>query len=352
MLECIFTIDYEIYGNGEGFLRGLVFEPAKRLKAIFDRVGAKFVVFVEVAELEKMDVFRTDPAIGDVKRQIRGFYEDGFEIALHLHPQWCDARYEDGKWNLNYSEYNLCTLSEKRIAEILDRSIAYLRKILAVPDFTPMSFRAGNWLFQPTATVAQVLTHRGVKIDSSVFKGGRQHQHNLDYRRALKHGYYWMFKNDVICPDPTGPLLELPIYTRMVPFWKMATTKRLGLQRKGTAGARAPRSRLMRLLDLLRLQQPLKFDFCRMTLNELVSLVDQAVAEDLKSPELFRPIVAIGHTKDLLDLRTVEMFLTYLKRNNIPIRTLEHSYSECRTRCHRPVPLTTPLTSSESSWQA
>lgn len=39
MLECIFTIDYEIYGNGEGSLKELVYEPAKHLKAIFDIPG-------------------------------------------------------------------------------------------------------------------------------------------------------------------------------------------------------------------------------------------------------------------------------------------------------------------------
>ena len=235
MIECIFTIDYEIYGNGEGSLKELVFEPAKRLKTIFDEAGEKFVVFVEAAELEKIDTCRTDPAIDQVKDQIREFHQDGFEIALHLHPQWCNARYENRKWNLDYTEYNLCTLPEKRIAEIVDRSIAYLRDVLSAPDFTPLSFRAGNWLFQPTASAARVLAERGIKIDSSVFKGGRQHRHHLDYRRAIKNGYYWMFGDDVTIPDPAGPLFEIPIYTKLVPFWKMATSKRLGLHHKGAS---------------------------------------------------------------------------------------------------------------------
>ena len=104
MIECIFTIDYEIYGNGEGSLKELVFEPAERLKAIFDRAGAKFVVFVEAAELKRIDACRADPAIDRVKDQIRKFHQDGFEIGLHLHPQWCNARYEDGQWDLDYAE--------------------------------------------------------------------------------------------------------------------------------------------------------------------------------------------------------------------------------------------------------
>ena len=93
MVECVFTIDYEIYGNGEGSLRELVYEPARQLKEIFDQAGVKFVAFVEVAELQKIDAVHSDEAIDDVKRQIRELHEQGFEIALHLHPQWSNARY-------------------------------------------------------------------------------------------------------------------------------------------------------------------------------------------------------------------------------------------------------------------
>ena len=55
MIERIFTIDYEIYGNGEGSLKELVYDPAQELKTLFDQAEAKFVVFVEAAELQKMD---------------------------------------------------------------------------------------------------------------------------------------------------------------------------------------------------------------------------------------------------------------------------------------------------------
>ena len=323
MLECAFTIDYEIYGNGDGSLKEQVLEPARQLKTIFDRAGAKFVVFVEAAEFEKIETERTDPAISEVKDQIREFYQEGFEIALHLHPQWCNARYQDNRWNLDYTEYNLCTLPEQRITEIVGRSIAYLRKVVDVPDFTPLSFRAGNWLFQPTAAAARVLAKHGIKVDSSVFKGGRQHKHNLDYRPAINNGDYWRFGDDVTIPDPAGSLLEIPIYTRMVPFWQMITAKRVGLQRKANAGAATAKSRFNRVLDLLRFRQPLKFDFCRMTLDELVVMMNKLIKEDQRSPEQLKPLVAIGHTKDLQDFDTVEAFLSYLRQKSIRITTLE-----------------------------
>jgi hypothetical protein len=326
MIECIFTLDYEIYGNGEGSLKDLVYEPAKKLKSLFDQAGAKLVLFVEAAELEKIAAFKADPVVREVEDQILEFFNEGHEIALHLHPQWVNAHYHQGRWELDYREYNLCKLSSSRMAEITGRSIGYLQEILKTPDYIPLSFRAGNWLFQPTRDAAQTLSALGIKIDSSVFKGGVQRQHHLDYRQAIGNGYYWKFQDDVNRIDNQGEMLEIPIYTQMVPFWKMATAKRLSLQQKSNSSRPQVRERINRLLDRARFRQPLKFDFCRMTLEELVSMMEQINREDQTSPTGYKPMVVIGHTKDLVDFNTVETFLFYLREKGIGITTFREVY--------------------------
>lgn len=329
MIECIFTVDYEIYGNGEGSLKDLVYEPAKSLAAIFRRWNARFVTFVEVAELEMMEAYCADDAIERVKAQIREFYEDGFELGLHLHPQWYNARYKNGKWLLDYTEYNLCRLSRERITKIVDRSISYLRKILDAPDFVPFSFRAGNWLFQPTRTAARILADRGIKVDSSVFKGGLQYMHQLDYRMALENGYYWIFKDRADVPDPGGTLLELPIYTEMVRPWQLVTGKRVRLQRKSRSPLSVRMENLYRVLDYLRLWQPLKLDFCRMTSEQLNDMFCRIVQEDENDPQTFRPIVAIGHTKDFVDSEAIESLFKFLNKQSINITSFIDVYSKC-----------------------
>src|ERR1700730_212490 len=323
MIECIFTLDYEVYGNGTGSLKELVYEPAKRLQEIFRKWNARFVNFVEVAELRQIEIYGTDPGISDIKRQIQEFYREGFEIGLHLHPQWCNARHENGKWILDYEEYNLCTLPRPRISQIVEQSLTYLREAVGQSGFTPVSFRAGNWLFQPTEIAASVLADKGIQIDSSVFKGGLQHDNTLDYRPALGNGYYWSFGRDVNKPDPLGQWIEVPIYTEMVPFWRMPTSKRLGFTGGVGMNTRSAKQKLNRALDFLRLWDPRELDFCRMTLSELTSALDRIVYEDQDSPEVYRPIVAIGHTKDLTDPQTVDAFLSFLHEKQIAVSTFE-----------------------------
>jgi hypothetical protein len=114
----------------------------------------------------------------------------------------------------------------------------------------------------------------------------------------------------------------------MVPFWKISNSKRLALERqhfyRGTL-----RKKVHRLRDAARMWHPLKFDFCRMSLTELTTMVDSVIADDRKTPESIRPIVAIGHTKELVDLKTIEAFLTYLRSRDIAIATFDDVYSRC-----------------------
>jgi hypothetical protein len=337
MVEIIFTLDYEIYGDGRGSLQDLVYDPAQRLMRIFRRWNARFVAFVEAVELEKMEALGSDAAIDRVMRQINGLFHEGFEVGLHVHPQWSNALFERGHWTLDYSEYNLCKLPVARIGQIIDRSLEFLRHAVGRPDFSPISFRAGNWLFQPTNNAAAVLRRKGLKLDSSVFKGGLQRNHGLDYRRALGNGYYWAFSSDVNRAEPAGSWLEFPIYTQQVPLWRLATRKRLRFKGNVASGTISQESKVLRLLDFARFRYPLKLDFCRMTLRELTSMIEGVVREDRKFPGSYKPVVAIGHTKDLKDPQTVDSFLWYLHSQNIPVTTLDSAYAKIGRLASTPI---------------
>lgn len=327
MIEFIFTIDYEIYGNGEGSLIELAYKPTEKLRGTFAKFGVPFVLFVDVAELEMMETAAADDAVGLVKDQVRECYANGTEVGLHVHSWWYGASREGGRWTFDYRKYNLCTLPRPEIAGIVDRSIEYLRGVIGARDFAPKCFRSGHLLFQPTQPLASVLAERGIEVDSSVYGGGVWRRHGVDYTRALRNGYYWRFSGDVTVPDPDGVLLEVPVHSRMVPGWRTLTAKRVGAHKRAI-GAQNGKRLLERIPSLLG-RHPLKLDLCQMTLGELTHMVDVVIREDEEEPEAFRPVVAIGHTKDLTDVTTLESFLRFLSEREISASTLEKVSVKC-----------------------
>jgi hypothetical protein len=327
MIECVFTLDYEIYGNGQGSLRELVLEPTQQLAEVFQEFSAPLVIFAEAVELAKMEEAQSDPDSARVRDQMRELRAAGHEIALHLHPWWANARYDSGRWRMDWSERNIGALQPDRVEAIVSGAIRYLREALDDPHFTPLSFRAGQWAIQPTSVVANVLARRGIRLDSSVFKGGRVHGLGLDYRPSLGNGGFWRFANDVNIPEPNGLLWEVPIHTELVPFWRMLGRKRLKLQSKTrNASQGSPLPHQWR--DFLRLRYPRKLDFCRMTFEEM----RKAVVEVLEKKQVRRgermPLVAIGHSKDFVDCEAVRRFLAFLRERAIAITTFSRLLCE------------------------
>jgi hypothetical protein len=306
MIECLFTVDYEIYGNGSGTLRELVYEPTKRLISIFRDWDSTFVLFPELLEFKKIEEYETDDEL----------HQEGIEIGLHLHSWWLNAQPRNGGWFLDRDERNLCLLSSRRIEEIIREAIHYWRDLTGSPTLTPLSFRNGLWAMQPTAIVAGVLARFGVLVDSTVFKGGRIRDVGVDYRPSLKNGFYWRFREDVNSPDPSGVLLEVPIYTEMVPFWDMFGRTHLDLRKKapstGDGGSLGGR-----WSDFARFLYPRKLDFCRMSFRDLQTTMERLIRHDQRHPQTYKPIVVIGHSKDFVDFDTLRKFLDYLKRRGI-----------------------------------
>ena len=323
MMECIFTLDYEIYGSGEGSLRDLVLDPTRQLAQLFQEFEAPFVVFAEAVEFAKMEQAQSDPDTAQVRAQLRELRAAGHEIALHLHPWWANAQYQDGRWRLDWSERSICALEPERVETIVSGAIRYLRDVLCDPGFTPVSFRSGLWAMQPTPVIANVLARHGVRVDSSVFKGGRVHELGLDYRPAAGNDGFWRFGNDVNVPDPAGALWEVPIHTQMVPLWQMLGRKRLKLQTKMRSSPEStPLSSRWR--DFLRFRYPRKLDFCRMTFQEMRESIEGALEEQRASGRENSLVVAIGHSKDFVDSEAVRLFLTFLKERSVHVTTFAH----------------------------
>lgn len=221
MLRAIFTLDYEIHGNGEGCPHALMIEPTNRMMDLFDAYGAKLTIMADVAEILKFGEYKKQTGRDDyyfdaIVAQLRDAIRRGHDVQLHLHASYFNARAEGGRWVQDWSDYNFAGLPRDRMDHFLSMGKKSLEDWLkpVAPGYQCMVFRAANWAMSPSRNVVQALVNSGFKIDTSVFKyGHRAGLVNFDYQLAPSALVPWQIdENDICAQNGEGELLEFPIY--------------------------------------------------------------------------------------------------------------------------------------------
>jgi hypothetical protein len=320
MLRVIFTLDYEIHGNGEGCPHELMVEPTRRMLDFFDRNGAKLTIMADVAEILKFREFkeqfgRDDYHYEAIAEQLREAVRRGHDVQLHLHASYFNARHENGRWHQDWSEYNFAGLPLERLNEIVRIGKQYLEDLLKPvdPQYECLAFRAANWAMSPSRNAVRALLNNGIRIDTSVFKYGRRDGIvSFDYSDAPSEIEPWLVDEDDVCRrNDAGRLMEVPIYCERRWIGAFLTPNRVQrmLMTRGhpiateyrnggdaTVRQAAPARNVMRRLAMLTCRHAWKADFNQCTGRQLVGAMDRAQAK-CGDPKISLPFVLIGHSK-------------------------------------------------------
>jgi hypothetical protein len=309
----VFSLDYEIHGNGEGASPELMVGPTWRLLRQFDRHGARLTIFAEVAEILRFRdharaTGRDDFHYQAIADQLRYALQRGHDVQLHIHPAFMSAVFRAGRWQLNWSEYDLAQLPLARVISIVQTAKDFLEELLqpVQPDFRVYAFRAGNWAMMPTTNAATALSEADITVDSSVFKGGRREDTvRFDYTTAPSEALPWRFAPNNVCTnDPTSTLWEFPIYCEMRPLWAFfgmnrlyrVVQTRLHPQSRVTAetarGVTPPAQPTRSLFT----RHPQKADFNQCSSTRLIAMLKR-LSRAYDSPGRLVPFVTIGHSK-------------------------------------------------------
>jgi hypothetical protein len=318
MLNAIFSLDYEIHGNGEGCPRSLMVEPTSRLLDLLEEYGAKLTIMADVAEILKFreywDQFgQDDYHYGAVVEQLQDAVRRGHDVQLHLHCSYFNSHFEDGKWVQDWAEYNFALLSEQRLNEVVGIGKKFLEEQLRPIDanYRCNVFRAANWSMNPSRNAVRALVKNGFQIDTSVFKyGHRDGLVSFDYSGAPSNLVPWPVDEKQICDrDEESSLIEVPIYAERRWIGAFITLQRLHrawLSRKhrvasGKSGGylngktRSP-NRFSSLFRLATRRHAWKADFNQCSGKQLVHALERAAATvDHAGTSL--PFVLIGHSK-------------------------------------------------------
>ena len=340
MLISLFTLDYELHGNGDGSPQSLMIEPTDRMLDQFDRHGAKLTIMADVAEILRFrDLYhqtgRDDYSYERIAAQLRDASARGHDVQLHLHASWFGARYEDGRWHQDWSNYSFADLPLEKITEYIRLGKRWLEELIqpVVPEYRCNVFRAANWSMQPSENAIRALKSLGFKAETSVFKWGRREGLvNFDYSKAPHPLLPWRVALDDICTmDEQSDLWEFPIYAENRTIWAFFSLNRFyrgwlsrmhrlpksALNEGGSYAATktGPRDQVRWLLK----KHAWKADFNQCTGKQLVGALKRA--ERLVASRANRveraPFVMIGHSKLFTPAneRSLNRFLMYVKNN-------------------------------------
>lgn len=333
MIGLSLTLDYEVYGDGTGSITDLVIDPTADFLDICERFGARGTLFVDVAEFMRMKEYKCfEEDLTAVEEQLKHAHERGHDVQLHIHPWWFNAKFLDGKWQMNYTVSTLSHLDSIEASNYVNSCKQYLSVLLkgSENDYKCVAFRAGAWCMMPTKTIYHVLIAAGIKIDSSVYKWGKMDAENAkyDYSNAYSNIHPWVFDpedvNEVDGSKGEHPkCLEVPIYTEHQRMISFITWKRVKLMRKvKSVLADNPRSgdTMSRKMDwlnkikLLTKKRAKKLDFCKCTFRELKKMIQNVVKYHTNhTKDDYLPVVAIGHSKDFIYQQDLIDLLRFIK---------------------------------------
>lgn len=234
MKHIILTLDYELYGNGSGNIYKNIIEPTYRILNTAKKYNAKITFFVEVVEFWKIEEewlkgnkmgYIKNP-IDDIRTQLQVAYKQGHDVQLHIHPQWVDAECIDNVWKVNFKEWRLGEYNkqgEYSLFNLLRKGKETLEEWIHPIDenYRCIALRAGGYNIQPSKVIVATMKEVGLKIDSSIYPGGKETGtlSNYDYSNIDKNKEYWQ-TDEELENEGTSGIFELPIVAFPMKRWR------------------------------------------------------------------------------------------------------------------------------------
>lgn len=223
MKKFILTLDYELYGNGSGDVFRNVVNPTQRLLEIARELGIKYTFFFEVCEYWKLKHewekgnhmgYDRNP-VEAMEAQMRQAVVDGHDVQLHIHPQWCNARWNNGGWIVDNSQWRLVDYKDD-LSDLLLCGKLTIEEIIrpVMADYKCIALRAGGYNAQPSDSIVKAMRNVGLSIDSSVVPGAVEmgELSNYDYSASPLALGIWHVDDKLEQPaDSLTDLIELPI---------------------------------------------------------------------------------------------------------------------------------------------
>jgi hypothetical protein len=328
--------DFELMGNGLGNVAQMQYLPSLFLMKTLKRLGGNMTFMVDVVNQLRY----YEPDITDrnliVQRKlweenILLMKEYGFDVQLHLHPQWFRAK-KIGDHFLLSNVWNIGRYNPEEQSVIINNGINYLENLVRQvdPAYKVIAFKGGSWGLQPSQNLFKVLGENGIRIvmgvrnDLKIPKSGTDYSNTEERIMPYFPDYADIRKVStskeqiVIIPQPEYSPKLLPMFFL---GWDMFKQK---LFRKDHTryyyGDPAPNEifKMSPLLDEEKLNLSLNpykthLKIGNQPYHYLKASFDSVIERLKDSPYDRIPVVMESHTKNyFLQYKAIERFLEYI----------------------------------------
>jgi hypothetical protein len=229
-IELLFTLDYELFGDGSGLVTREQIIPTNQLLDIFDQYNAKLTIFFEYGQYlgyKKFSSIENDFKKNNelIRAQLINIIKRGHDVQFHYHPTWYNAKYINDEVILDTSLFDISDLEKPQIEEIFSSGKFFLEDLLTPinEEYECNTFRAGAWSMRQPSKVLPILKKCGFKCDTSVAPNANFNSSYgvFDYTQSPKDFGYWYIDSNVdslIKVSKGKEFLELPIYAKRSRF--------------------------------------------------------------------------------------------------------------------------------------
>jgi hypothetical protein len=379
-VQLVLVDDWELRGNGAGDMRVMQFDTLRRLLAIYESHGLRASINAEVMQqLHHLEQGERFPALRALAQEweavVLDAYARGHDVQLHVHGQWHQARYEEGRWVLS-GNWSLPHHRPEDARDMIRRSKRYLEELLRSvdPGYRCVSFRSGQWCLAPSDHMLSILAEEGFAIDLSMV-GGLVYdtpQVKVDYR-SVEEPFLPFFpdmkdarrvareKTPIVC-FPTFSYVETRGYMlRTVLSRKVhAIRRRLGLPSElpkapdatplpGSNGdgeaysvwSRPPQAPLGLAQQLRGFLFPAHYhvaDLAALTFPQMQDMLDTIRCRARRTEWSRVPVILENHTKDIGDFAPLEAFARHVaSQPDFEVLTLRELHRNLEAGLYAPV---------------
>lgn len=320
----LITLDYELFGDGSGDVMKTMITPTDHILDILDKHNAKLTIFAELLELWEMKKAMNEGILSlkeydpceKIDSQIKRVVSKGHDVQFHMHPQWLDSKYENGKWKLNFDYWRTPMVpgglgsedDAKSLVGLFSKGKAYLENLCKPvnQEYICVAYRAGAHCIQPHKDVFMAMEKTGFTVDSTVFPGGyEKSEHSFyDFRNIGTYLPYRPSLDDIGKHESGGKILELPLYAKKISLAQAAifrNTAKPPNQEYSAGGGK-------KITAPPGMSWSKRWDFDKLNARGMKSFLKKALAE--KSDKT-RILVMTGHAKTFNNAHGLDEFLKW-----------------------------------------